>query len=907
MIMEHRTAITSYLARPANSFWQWSEDGEVVEWALGGNHTIAFRGELRVVLQRVATRGLPPLGAVLLLLAAGRDSWDEDKRIDLRNLARSIGSDGNRDLSQKLAHVLLHLDRVRSILPDMRPDPQAIAELAGVVFETVRPPELPVDDILETLLSPVDVGASMPLTAGKWLWELRLLEPGLKHLDADTFSMRFQTGLDTEILPADVEEPLAQKIQRLFSRLDDDEELSGIARLARNLMAVVNLPRPLDDSDDVPVGGVSDISNRGSLDRLLISELAQDDHTLMLRVAMNEALYLRRETPPRNPPRSRIVILDAGLRLWGTPRVFATSVALSLAAMSDPSVAMSILRPEGDRLAETDLSSRAGLIEHLKALQPESHPGRSLGAIHHSIDEQEGDTDIVLITGADVLADPAFRRDLDECEPRVSYVMSVSRDGGFQLLQLTAHGIKRLRAATLDLDRLLAPAQRPSVPLVDPEVSKDLPAILRVQPFPLRLPHAVVPAQTWRVSDECVLSVTNDGRLVCWELHSGPKQAPRQIIDKLACRHVLWRRGTERDGQTEFVIGNPGRPHLWLVTVDLDTDRCHVAPLSVTDSAVLAVCDHAGALFVIHKRCVDVCDSRTGVRLQSLNTPHDCRWINDRYFRTAFGFSALSHDGTTARLEEIVNHSQCGHLWDFLTMFDVDGVQGPVGLSMRDGSLYFTADQETRPLSKPINGIRRVLSISQDGRWVCVETMMPSNTRMLIDTVQLVGRTMYETDPVAAVQSPVLSPLYSRSIRSRISAIGSADRTLVLKTRRSRLLWLNHDDFNDRLYLKTQYDSNDVRSGLKTPQTVSTPDSRGLRTVAWSDGSEAFLDKRGMLHLRSSDPGIPEATLVLHDNNVSGWCADGRQWGDPYFLNETGVSPGEIWNDVIKPFCTRLA
>jgi hypothetical protein len=104
--------------------------------------------------------------------------------------------------------------------------------------------------------------------------------------------------------------------------LKDDVELGGLARLALNLMAAVHLPRPVADREELPLGGVSDITNRGALDRLLVSELANDDLTLAVRIAVNEALYLRREMPPRNPPRQRFVLLDAGIRMWGVPRVF---------------------------------------------------------------------------------------------------------------------------------------------------------------------------------------------------------------------------------------------------------------------------------------------------------------------------------------------------------------------------------------------------------------------------------------------------------------------------------------------------------------------------------------------------------------------------------------------------------
>ena len=56
------------LTAPDSSFWQWKEEGQVIAWADG--QTIAFREEVLAVLRRLAPNGLPPFGAVVLLLAA---------------------------------------------------------------------------------------------------------------------------------------------------------------------------------------------------------------------------------------------------------------------------------------------------------------------------------------------------------------------------------------------------------------------------------------------------------------------------------------------------------------------------------------------------------------------------------------------------------------------------------------------------------------------------------------------------------------------------------------------------------------------------------------------------------------------------------------------------------------------
>ena len=61
-------------------FWHWdieSEDlaADVVAWTDGS--TIAFRPEIRAVLESLSPDGLPPFDAVVLLLAACRDSWEQ--------------------------------------------------------------------------------------------------------------------------------------------------------------------------------------------------------------------------------------------------------------------------------------------------------------------------------------------------------------------------------------------------------------------------------------------------------------------------------------------------------------------------------------------------------------------------------------------------------------------------------------------------------------------------------------------------------------------------------------------------------------------------------------------------------------------------------------------------------------
>ena len=290
------------------------------------------------MLSRLASRGLPTMNALVWLLAACRESWPEMAN-SLVSQAGMLASVDRCDLPDWLPQLIVQLDAVHYLPADLRTLPAGKAELAAMVFEESRP-EVRAENarrIVRVLSEYPEPGlvASQPGRQNRFrevLAELRLLHEGLAKFDAESFVLRFRTGLEQAVEPADVDLEPAERARQLIDRLQDDDELGGLARIARHMLAAIHLPRAISDREDLPVGGVSDISNRGPLDRLLASELAHDDLTLAVRIAMNEALYLRRETPPSNPPKHRAVLLDSGVRLWGVPRVFATAVGMALAA-----------------------------------------------------------------------------------------------------------------------------------------------------------------------------------------------------------------------------------------------------------------------------------------------------------------------------------------------------------------------------------------------------------------------------------------------------------------------------------------------------------------------------------------------------------------------------------------------
>jgi hypothetical protein len=92
-------------------------------------------------------------------------------------------------------------------------------------------------------------------------------------------------------------------------------------------------------------------------------------------------------------------------------------------------------------------------------------------------------------------------------------------------------------------------------------------------------------------------------------------------------------------------------------------------------------------------------------------------------------------------------------------------------------------------------------------------------------------------------------------------------------------------------------------------ERISSPSGTGyqLRAASWDGKRQAFLDSRGLLHLKSSDRSIPEVTLVLTCGGpMAGWSSDGRVYGPKYFHGSNTTYDPKHLDDLIHRFTERL-
>lgn len=429
---------------------------------------MAFARELIPLLAELsADIGLPPLGSILLILhAAKHPDLFAEKWLSLDRFARSLGINDNAPVGvgrlQETSHRGLLL--VGQLPDDLRNTQSARLLLLRTLF-------LPTSNRLPITRSVEIVAEFRAATASQLVGEQDL--KGMTRIlrDLNALHIAFQNwsleqlvfALRTGVRNVSIDDLSTDGVPKILETGDlwtdleqsKDEELSAVASLAKQLLAVIQIPRPLHRADEQSVGGVSDISNKGDPSNLLLSELAYDDDTLAVRLAFNEALYLRRESPPATPLPRRHVLLDNGILLWGSARLYATAVALALLKPRTPEEIVILHGHRKSRFETMNLESIGDLRVWWSRLDPAAD---CLGALNFILpfllaDKAEDQPEIVLVTHADVYSvlSPVLAAREWPAGLRF-FVLTVTSSGRCHLLRRTTAGSQELSSAQLELN-----------------------------------------------------------------------------------------------------------------------------------------------------------------------------------------------------------------------------------------------------------------------------------------------------------------------------------------------------------------------------------------------------------------------------------------------------------------------
>lgn len=506
---------------PSNCGVCWSSNGSELRWSASGRPFV-FKELVWSAYSALARERRAPTLLPIALGFALSAPHGEAPEVTLRDaIAGGLGQSGRFDAL--LDEIVGGFARARASSQDSWTGPLVQQGLVVAALERATPvvDQAAIDARRAALGQHVstEIVASFgknPASLGAVEAALTTLAAGLRGLSMVSVEERDERGFAGELTAADLtdaEPDDRTRIQGVIDTLEaqgsSDVDAALCGRIARSLKAALRLPAPVGQSRDLPIGGFADLANRGQLDRLLLSELAHDNDTLMMRVALGEALYMRREAPKDTPDLERRILLDVGVQSWGVGRLMVTAAALALGATARSGGPgrgqVACFRAEGTDIVPVNLGERQEVDAHLGITTLDLHPGQ---AMRGKFSAGGPDVERIVITSAASLREPDFLDELRRLGD--AHVVIVHRGGRVRLFSSSGAGLQQRGECEVSLAAILPEAKE-----VRLDFNDTLPAYAQLRPAPLRLSGGAKSAREIGLGGAAA-ALANDGRLLIW-------------------------------------------------------------------------------------------------------------------------------------------------------------------------------------------------------------------------------------------------------------------------------------------------------------------------------------------------------------------------------------------------------
>ncbi|QNA44331.1 hypothetical protein [Lacibacter sediminis] len=784
-----------YFQAPLNCFWQWAEGGDFIEWKHG--ITICHRNELVLILKEAAIPASAPLGTILLLLSATMDSYTESEVAGIllgivKSMPKGSNEPSDEEIEESIRKALAFLDVVVKLPKELRERKQS-ARLLQEVFSSqnfvMKGASLreAADELNSGRIDHLIFQPGENITRTKCLIELNpLIEAGRLFPNSGSLVLRLTAGVYhlPEPLKIGIPEPVSGD---LFDQLSDDPKTASLVRLVKHIVAALKIPMHSQGSGDQSYGGISDITNRGNYDKLLLSELAHDDLLLMARLVNNEALYFRREEPPDNPKRQRTILLDSTLKMWGMPRVFALSAALACVKNSKHSELIEAYVLGGSKYKETGLDSKEHIIKTLETLDPAMHCGEALEAIIKDIPASE-QNEYILITDEQSIKEPSFQRSFSTVKDSLNYLLFVNRTGKLEFFSCSNGRTKLLSTANFDLEKILFFSDDKK--RKRGEANDELPMFVQQDIAPLYFPIVRVNSSREKCeqrADTGTIFVNETNRLV---FRKSEQKGGKELLNFIEDGTYTF--GLRQDDTGYVMLQEKQGQRIWAYSFDLKSGSL-IRKKSVEK------------IFFAHKIIFD---------------------NHSFYIKHYDSYSCLN----------------C-KTWE---------------ISMQSKKIFDSIAERNSSMDKPASNIFYRIS---------TDNILTKFHNIYIDASNRIclGNHRIDSD--------------SNSNTIKLNLIPEKPSPI----------------YNAEEY-ETDY------------RPLSNKRIR-FRKFIWKDGSEAVVDTRGFLHLRSSDSSISEFSIALVINRATAaWTSDGNLSGSGYFYDDkdTVIPIDSFYNYYLQPFINRI-
>jgi hypothetical protein len=470
-----------YFQSTNNYFWQWEyddiDDNEVI--SIPGGNTIAYKKMVVDIIDKLSLQGTPYFGSLLLLIVATNPNSENDleriRQILSFELKRhTVFTDSNNN-KQILSDAVTFLKLVSQIPKEYKVGANRI-----LLFQTLIRKS-------HNFLSYKKIRPLVKLIQSKRYEQERLISPTFLQetaffKDFRPISLLAKKFFTVEEIIAQMGDlfPIEEELLIENTNTDEKPKLDFVEELIENtntfhvgtllkrIWSGLNVPFHNVLPSQQPIGGVSDLTNKGNFDRLLISEFANDDIVFLSRIANNEALYINREVPPQSEELERIILIDVSIKNWGTPKLLAHALLLAIAKHPKSSIHCTAYAV-GETYQPLNFNTIHEIIKGVQYLEGCLEASNGLTAFF-SDNPTNKNNEIFFITTTDAVKSAVVQKVLSDNHSAVNYWIYTDSEGKIDLFKKQHSSRKHIQTLKLPLEELWTKKAKV-------EVVKDVPKV----------------------------------------------------------------------------------------------------------------------------------------------------------------------------------------------------------------------------------------------------------------------------------------------------------------------------------------------------------------------------------------------------------------------------------------------
>ncbi|MES2514462.1 MAG: ribosomal protein L7/L12 [Bacteroidota bacterium] len=439
-----------YLQSYDGYFWDWEDKAEVI--AIPNDNTIAYTVYVNDALQKLAPGGLPPFGALLLAIIATNARADKSLEKITQVLFSSL-----KQTDAHLTDALSVLTLIAQVPTEFKAGKKRIL-LLQALFEDCHNSVSPKNsaDLLTTYFSdkhdPYFLSIKKQFSTANYNKDIRtisLLKKKFTSVKELLHKIAALPGIPEEIT---LTETTHEEPKDLTDQLVEHAKTFHVGSLVKRIWSGLNIPVHSNLPSQQPLGGVSDLTNKGDFDKLLISEFANEDIVFLSRLANNEALFIHREIPPAANNFERIILIDVSLKTWGTPKAIAFATMLAIARHPKTTIPCSAF-VIGHSFTPVSIESVESIISGIEILEGSLHPAKGIDAFFKAYPPDKN-REIFLITEPTTLKQAAMAYALNEYQAHITYRIYTDAEGHIDVYKKQQSSIKHIQHLQLPLEEL---------------------------------------------------------------------------------------------------------------------------------------------------------------------------------------------------------------------------------------------------------------------------------------------------------------------------------------------------------------------------------------------------------------------------------------------------------------------